>query len=181
MRKIVELNESVDTTNGTPQNYDEVIRLPERFAVINRMIMRDLNGKNSAPSFYLYSRDEIAKYLKDPYRYEKQQRNAVIYLYGASAHFRRLIQYFVALSDLAYVIEPHKTDTSTAKPQTTRRNFRRVLNLMASMDVKNQFEKILDVCFREDVFYGTIRETSDSTIIQQLPSDYCAIDRKSVV
>ena len=175
MRKIVELNESVDTTNGTPQNYDEVIRLPERFAVINRMIMRDLNGKNSAPSFYLYSRDEIAKYLKDPYRYEKQLRNAVIYLYGASAHFRRLIQYFVALSDLAYVIEPYKTDTSTAKPQTTRRNFRRVLNLMASMDVKNQFEKILDVCFREDVFYGTIRETSDSTIIQQLPSDYCAI------
>ena len=175
MRKIIELKESEDKMGETPQDFDGLFRLPERFSTINRMIMRDLNGRNSAPLFYLYSRDEIAKFLKNPYRYEKELRRAVIYLYCASSHFRRLIQYFVSLSDLAYVVEPYKTDTSIAKPQTTRRNFRRVLNLLSSMDIKNQFEKILDVCFREDVFYGTIRETTDSTIIQQLPSDYCAI------
>ena len=137
--------------------------------------MRDLNQRNTSPTFYLYTRDQVAQYLKNPFRYQKNLRNAVIYMYGASPHFRRLIQYFVGLSDLAYVIGPYKTDTYTAKPQTTRRNFRRVINLMSSMDVKNQFEKILTVCLREDVFYGTIWETTDSTIIQQLPSDYCEI------
>lgn len=151
------------------------MRLPERFAAINRMIIRDLNGRTSSPSFYLYTKDQITQFLKNPYSNEQSLRRAVVYLYGASSHFRRLIQYFVSLSDFAYVVSPYKIDTSTAKPKTVKNNFRRVLNLLSSMDIKNQFEKILTVCLREDVFYGTIRETTDSTIIQQLPSDYCAI------
>lgn len=170
--EIVEKKVSVD--DQLPDHFD-LMRLPGRFAAINRMILRDLNGNNPSPSFYKYTKDEIANYIKDPYRYEKNLRNAVIYLYGASAHFRRLIQYFVSLSDLSYVVSPFKIDTATAKPQTIHRNYRRVLNLMSSFDVKNQFEKILTVCLREDTFFGTIRETTDSTIIQQLPSDYCAI------
>lgn len=139
------------------------------------MILKDLNGRTTSPTFYLYTKDQIATYLKNPYNYQQQLRNAVIYLYGASSHFRRLVQYFTSLSDLTYVVSPFRIDTSTAKPKTIRSNFRKVLNLLASMDIKNQFEKILTVCIREDIFYGTIRETADSTIIQQLPTDYCAI------
>lgn len=175
--KVIKVKDALDASNGngaSPKLGDS-FRLPERFSVINRMIMRDLNGQTQSPSFFLYSKDQITNYLKDPYKNEKYLRNAVIYLYGASSHFRRLIQYFTSLSDLSYVVSPFKIDTSTAKPNTIRRNYRRVLNLMSSMDVKNQFEKIITVCLREDVFYGTIRETTDSTIIQQLPSDYCAI------
>lgn len=160
---------------GTPSGFDGMFRVPERFAAVNKMILRDLNGTSAAPTFYKYTKDQITKFLSNPYQNEKSLRNAVIYLYGASSHFRRLIQYFVALSDLSYVVSPYRIDTASAKPQTISRNYRRVLNLMSSMDVKNQFEKILTVCLREDVFYGTIRESSDSTIIQQLPSDYCAI------
>jgi len=169
------VNETPEKKNDLPADFSQYMKIPERFAAINRMILKDLNQNNASPSFYLYSRDQISRYLKNPYRYQNELRNAVIYMYGASSHFRRLIQYFVALSDLSYVVGLYKTDTSTAKPQTVRRNYRRVLNLMASMDVKNQFEKILTVCLREDVFYGTIWETSDSIIIQQLPSEYCAI------
>ncbi len=160
---------------GVASEFPMEFRLPERFAAINKLVLRDLNGRNSGPSFYRYSRDQITTYLSNPFRYEKQLRDAVIYLYGASSHFRRLIQYFVALSDLSYVVSPFRIDTMTAKPQTIRRNYRRVLNLLSSMDVKNQFEKILTVCMREDIFYGTIWETTESVIIQQLPSDYCAV------
>lgn len=160
---------------GVSSGFPFVARVPERFATINKLILRDLNGTNTSPTFYLYTKDEIASYLKNPYQYEKNLRNAVIYLYGASSHFRRLIQYFVSLTDLSYVVSPFRIDTATAKPQTIKRNYRRVLNLLSSMDIKNQFEKILTVCMREDIFYGTIWETSDSIIIQQLPSDYCAV------
>lgn len=166
-------NDSRDV--GVSSDFPFSARAPERFAAINKLILRDLNGTNSSPNFFLYSKDEIASYLKNPYQYEKNLRNAVVYLYGASSHFRRLIQYFVSLSDLSYVVSPFRIDTSTAKPQSIRRNYRRVLNLLSSMDIKNQFEKILTVCLREDIFYGTIWETADSIIIQQLPSDYCAV------
>ena len=173
MSKIIELKDPNDVSFS--KEGAGLIRMPDRFAAINRLIARDLNKNTESPNFFMYTKDQIASFLKNPYKNEKQLRNAVIYLYGASSHFRRLIQYFVSLSDLAYVVGPYKTDTATAKPQSVRNRYRRVLNLLAAMNIKDQFEKILTVCLREDVFYGTIWETADSVIIQQLPSDYCAI------
>ena len=157
--------------------FSQAMRFPDRFATINRLIMRDLNDarSGSGSSFSQYSKEQIASYLRSPAQNEKNLRDAAIYLYGASAHFKRLVQYFTALSDLSYVVSPYKIDTRTVNKKTLRLNFKRVLNLLSSMDIKNTFEKVLTVCIREDVFYGTIRETTDSTIVQQLPSDYCRI------
>lgn len=160
-------NKDVDLSN--------MFHLPKQFSSLNRLVLRDLNGTGQSPTFYLYTKDQITEFLKNPYTNEKNIRNAVVYIYGASSHFRRLIQYFSSLSDLAYVVSPYKIDTATAKPQSVKRNYSKVLNLLSSMDVKNQFAKVLTVCLREDVFYGTMWVTADSIIIQQLPSDYCTI------
>lgn len=180
--RIVTVQQENTPKNEVPANFNfkEFVRLPagmeEKFAVINRMITRDLNdSRTPTPRFYKYTKDKISDYLQDPYRYEKELRDAVVYLYGASAHFRRLIQYFVSLNSLSYVVSPTRIDPLTAKPQSIMRNYRRVLNLMSGLNAKDQLEKILTVVLREDVFYGTMWETTDSTIIQQLPSDYCAV------
>lgn len=152
-----------------------VFRVPERFAVLNKLITRDLNGNYSTPTFSLYTKDNINTYLQNPYNYEQQLRKAVTYIYGASSHFRRLIQYFTSLSDLAYVVSPTRIDPVTAKPKSINRNYRKVLNALTAMSIKTQFPKILTVCLREDTFYGTMWVTNDNITIQQLPSDYCAI------
>ena len=149
--------------------------LSKRFALINRLITRDLNNYRNTPTFVRYTKEDISKYIANPYRFEKQLRKAVLYLYGASSHFRRLIQYFVGLSDLAYVVSPFKIDPKKANIETVNRNYRKVLAAMAAMHVKTQFPKILTVCLREDVYYGTMWVTQDDIIIQQLPSDYCQI------
>lgn len=152
-----------------------MIGISSKFALINKLIRRDLNSNTGSPTFYLYSKDDIQTYLSNPYNYEKQLRQAVTYIYGASSHFRRLIQYFVGLSDLAYVVEPYKIDPKKANVKTLGNNYRKVLNMLSSMKIKTQFPKILTVCLRDDVFYGTFWITNESIIIQQLPSDYCAI------
>lgn len=176
-KKIVEVPEgsSESVKDGSSFKLDGTIRMPQRFAVLNRLITRDLNGTNSSPTFYLYSKDKIAEFLKNPYTNQKNLRNAAIYIYGASSHFRRLIQYFAGLSDLSYVVSPYKIDTSTAKPATIGKQYRKTINLMSAMDVKNQFSKVLTVCLREDTFYGTMWVSNDNITIQQLPSDYCDI------
>lgn len=162
-------------TGAADAKFDPIIRLPGRFAAINRMVIRDLNKNPRSPSFMKHSKSDVARFLKNPYSNEKSLRDAVIYLYGASSHFRRLIQYFASLSDKAYVVSPYKLDVTTAKADVVRRNFRKVLNLLGSMDLKNQLENMLVVCLREDIFYGTIIETADCVSIKQLPSDYCKI------
>lgn len=151
------------------------IGVSSKFALLNRLITRDLNNNKTAPTFSLYSKDDITTYLSNPYRYEKQLRKAVTYIYGASPHFRRLIQYFVGLSDLSYIVEPYRVDPKKASVRIVNNNYRKVLNTLSSMGIKNQFPKILTVCLREDVFYGTLWITNDNVTIQQLPSDYCAI------
>jgi hypothetical protein len=134
-----------------------------------------LNNNINVPTFSVYTKDDISTYLSNPYQYEKQLRKAVVYIYGASSHFRRLIQYFAGLSDLSYVVSSYRVDPKSANVKTVNRNYRKVMNLMSAMNVKTQFAKILTVCLREDVFYGTMWVTSDNVTIQQLPSDYCAI------
>lgn len=162
---------------GSKKNndFDGYIGISSKFAQLNKLITRDLNNNTNAPTFTLYSKEDIQSYLSNPYTYEKQLRKAVTYIYGASSHFRRLIQYFVGLSDLAYVIEPYKLDPKKANTKTINNNYRKVLNILSSMSIKTQMPKILTVCLREDVFYGTLWVTNDSVTIQQLPSDYCSI------
>ena len=145
------------------------IGISSKFALLNKLITRDLNNYRNKPTFSLFTKDDITKYLSNPYVYEKQLRKAVIYIYGASPHFRRLIQYFVGLSDLSYIVEPYRI------ARIVNNNYRRVLNMLSSMSIKTQFPKILTVCLREDVFYGTTWVTADNITIQQLPSDYCQI------
>ena len=152
-----------------------LIKISEKFAILNKIIGRDLNNYRNSPKFFLYDRDRVKKYLENPYRYEKELRRAIAYIYGVSTHFRRLIQYFVGLTDWAYVVEPYKIDPRKANSKTINNNYRKVLNMLSSMSIKTQFPKILTVCLREDVFYGTFRITPDSISVQQLPSDWCAI------
>lgn len=157
------------------KDLDKLVQLTTRFSSLSRLITRDLNNYRNAPTFSLYSKDDITKYLSDPYRYERQLRRAVIYIYGASPHFRRIVQYFVGLSDLAYIVEPYRIDPRKANVRTLGNNYRKTLNMLSSMNIKTQLPKVLTVCLREDVFYGYFWVSNDSVTIQQLPSDYCAI------
>lgn len=158
-------------------SFDDTIRAPRlSFASQNQLRLRDLNSTvGSSITSYTYTKDNIAEFLKNPANNEKNLRDAIINIYNVSPHFRRLIQYFASLTDLSYVVSPYEIDTSTAKEKSIKRNYRNVLKLLSSMDIKNQYEKVVFVCLREDVFYGTMWVTSDSIIVQQLPSDYCSI------
>lgn len=151
------------------------IGISERFALLNHLITRDLNNDRTKPTFSLYTKGDIQRFLTNPYTYEKQLRRAVTYIYGASSHFRRLIQYFVGLNDCSYVVEPYRVDPKKANIKTMNNNYRKVLNMLSSMNLKTQLPKILTVCLRDDVFYGTLWVTNDNITIQQLPSDYCSI------
>ena len=143
--------------------------------MLNRLVLRDLNNYTNVPTFSLFTKDDIARYLTNPYRYEKQLRMAVKYIYNASSHFRRLIQYFVGLTLWAYVVEPYRIDPARANVRITNNNYRRVLGLLSTMKIDSQFADVLTVCLREDVYYGTLWVTGDDVTLMQLPSDYCRV------
>ena len=166
---------SLGTNDAKSKEIDGMIGISSRFATINKLITRDLNNNTTSPTFSKYSKDDITTYLSNPYTYEKQLRAAVVYIYGASSHFRRLIQYFVGLTDWAYVVSPYKIDPKITSANTISRNYRKSLNFLSSMNIKTQFPKILTVALREDVAYITTWIQNENVIFQQLPSDFCSI------
>lgn len=166
---------SLGTADAKSKEIDGMIGISSRFATINKLITRDLNNNTTSPTFSKYSKDDISTYLSDPYRYEQQLRAAVTYIYGASSHFRRLIQYFVGLTDWAYIVSPYKIDPKTTSANTISRNYRKSLNFLSSMNIKTQFPKILTVALREDVNYITTWVQGEGVTFQQLPSNFCAI------
>lgn len=158
----------------------------ENYAQLNKLIiqkceeglsryLKDMDLGNSWRSFRKYSKVQVAEFLENPFLYEKELREAVIYIYNVSPHFRRLIQYFVGLNDLSFVVSPYRIDPKKANIETVNRNYRKVLNELSIMNIRTQFPDIMTICFREDIFFGTIWESSDNIIIQRLPSEYCRI------
>lgn len=178
-----ELNRTVSIPQGEPGDISttsSILKKFSSFSGVSAMILRDLNDYSARDVrgygfFGKYKKDDIARYLRFPSKFEKELRRAIQYIYGASPHFRRIISYFVGLTDWAYVVSPHNIDPQRANGTTVHRNYRKVLNALSSMDIKTQFPKILTVCLREDVFYGTMHLNGDKIMIQQLPSDYCHI------
>lgn len=166
---------TLGTNDAKNKEVNGMIGISNRFATINKLITRDLNNNTTSPTFTKYTKDDIATYLSDPYRYEKQLRAAVVYIYGASSHFRRLVQYFAGLTDWAYVVTPYKIDPKITSANTINRNYRKSLNFLSSMNIKTQFPKILTVSLREDVAYITTWVQGENVIFQQLPSDFCSI------
>lgn len=156
-------------------DFSRTLNLPAGFAQISKLITRDLNNPRYQTFFTRYSKEDVQDYLANPAKNEKKLRDALIYIYGASSHFMRLVKYFVGLNNVTYVIEPYKIDPQKSNKRIIGNNYRKVLKVISSMNLKTQVEDILTVCMREDVFYGTLWVSDDSITIQRLPSDYCAI------
>lgn len=144
------------------------------FKAIQKLIWRDLNNNPKSKTFYKYTKDQIVEYLKDPQRNEKYLRNAIIYMYGASSHFRRIIQYFVGLNDFDYAIVPYNIDV-TSQTKDMRKRFLKACEYVNKFDIKTQCKDILTVCWREDTYFCTTRQLGDKLTFQQLPPDYCSI------
>lgn len=159
------------------QTFDrtDTFRMPENFKYLNHLITRDLNRRYDNPIFRKYNKKDILHFLTNPYKFERQIRDACIAVYGASSYFRRLISYLTMLNDFAYVVSPNGRNVDRRNQKTVKREFDKVLRDMEAFQVKSQLPKILTVCLREDVFYGTLWVTSDNITIQRLPSNYCKI------
>lgn len=145
------------------------------FAQLAKLTLQDLRKNNKDSLFYSkFTKEDIIKYLKTPDKYEKQLRNACIYLYNASSHFKRIVQYFAKLNLLYYIVIPYRLQPKPNK-KIFQNKYQEVLNVLENMNIKHEFIKVLNTAYREDVFYGYEYSTSESYFIRKLNPDFCMI------
>lgn len=125
--------------------------------------------------FSKFTKEKIIEYLKSPEINEKYIRDACIYLYNVSSHFKRLVQYFSKIDSLDYIVVPYKLDTKNVNKNKFLKQYKQVLDLLETMNLKHELIKVLTTAYREDVFYGYEYSTEDSYFIRKLNPDYCKI------
>lgn len=141
-----------------------------------KLILQDLeNAKRDTAFFKKYTKTEIIGWLTSPETNEKNLRNASVYLYNASSHYRRLINYFAKMSLYAYIVIPYKLDTDKVDIKKFKSNYKGILDKLETMNIKHEFLKIMTTIFREDIFYGYEYSLKDSYFIKKLPPDRCKV------
>lgn len=145
-----------------------------RFAQLARQVLRDLTSNTqSSVTFSQYTKEQILTYLKSPQANAKNLRNASIYMFNNSSHYRRLIQYYAYLPSWKYVIAPVKLDGAKINKETVRKNYVKIINTVENMNLRHEMQKAALIALREGVFYGAIWSTNDSFFIQRINPDYC--------
>jgi len=139
------------------------------------LIYSNPNQQEQIAGFTAETRKRIAEYLKDVPRNEKNLRNAMIQAYIVGSRLWRIIQYFVGLSDLCYLVVPYQIEAEKIKIGNFTSHLKKTTDFLSAFGIPRTFREILTICLREDVFFGTIREIDGDILIQRLPSDCCKI------
>ena len=155
---------------------DAVPNIWESYLTELRTQTRTERGVVSTVSrFSKYTKEDISEYLKSPQDYEKQLRNASIYMYANSTHYYNLINFHALMPTWAYTLSPLKFDEKSIDPDTFYKQYLKVVQKVQTMNLAHEMITPFRVCFREDVFYGVLYETKDAFFIQKLNPDYCRI------
>jgi hypothetical protein len=146
------------------------------FAKIAKLIIKDLQEiTTSNNSLSKFTSEQVARYLQQPIRYEKELRQLSNYLYNASPNYKRLILYFSCLLTFDYVIEPYDINYEKVDIDKFKKQYFKIGQIVENMNISHEMLKVLRIAFKEDVFFGYEHQTKDSYFIQKLNPDYCQI------
>ncbi len=177
--EITETNSKI--TETTKQEISEKQRLQFdsalKYMKTAKLILRDLENEQQSNQFFKkYKREDILRWLENPSRYESKLIEVCRYLAGSSQHFRRLYEYFGKMSMLAYIVLPYKLDEDNFDATVFKKQYKKIIDKLEVMNIKNEFSKVIDVLFREDIAYCYEYSTNDSYFIKLLPYNYCQVN-----
>jgi hypothetical protein len=171
----VKLDQYIDSKLDNQSNdqalFDAVLKNTRHNA---KIILKELNEKGLSNYFFRkYKKEDVSRWLADPEKFETQLRGVSRYLYNVSSHYKRLIKYFSGMAMFCMVLKPRNLDIRNASKKVVMDDYYVTSDYLINMNMKHEFNKILDTVFREEIFYGYVYETSKSFYIRKLPPKWC--------
>lgn len=139
----------------------------------------DKTETRKSRSYAKYTKEDLLKYLQNPTSFEKELRNASIYLFQTSTRYRRLIESLAGIPTYAFVISPLNFNSSRVKLDSFKKSYQKVSNAIELMCIGDECRKMMITCLRNGVYYGVRWQDSASSFVQQLDPDYCVITHVS--
>ncbi len=135
------------------------------------------NVKLSTLSYKQFSKEKIIQYLQSPQTNAANIRNASIYMFINSCHYRRLVEYYAKMPLWSYILMPYKYDNekTTKDKDKYLKSYFKTAQYLENMNIKHEFLKAMLIALVEDVFYGICWETPDSFFMQRINPDWCIL------
>lgn len=147
-----------------------------QFAAIKKMNVNHLNKALAINPSVLskFNARQVADYLQNPARYEKQLRHLSNYLYGVSAQYRQIIRHVATMPTYDYTLNIAEMPQKINKDKISKA-FMKSAQYVDKLNLPSEMSKVLRVAFREDFFYGYEHESKDSYFIQKMDADFCSV------
>ena len=148
------------------------------FSQLAKHIFNDIHNPESTSGSILFrnfDKKTMMSAMQNPQNNEKTLRNLSNFLYIISPHYKRLCDYYAEMATLDWYISPYNLDTSKVNVKLFKKTYDDTLYLLDKMNIRHEMFKVLQVVFRDGIFYGYEYETDDSYFIQKLDPDYCKI------
>lgn len=146
------------------------------FSQLAKSVITDLDSGNRNNIFFnTFPKDRVMTALQNPQKNEETLRNLSNFLYIISPHYKRLCNYYAEMATLDWYIEPYKLNIDKVNVKQFKKAYNETLFELDNMNIKHEFLKVLQVVYREGIFYGYEYKTDDSYFIQKLNPDYCKI------
>lgn len=172
----VQIEEIIIPQKGDP-GYIEYTAALEFAKALSKQRIYDPNSSatKAKTTFSKYSKDNILEWLKAPAENESKLREASIYLYSWSMHYKRLIDWNAGLLLWPYVITPLNFDASKVKKEAFKKQYMNIANKLEHMNLGKEMRNATKVALREGVFYGICWSDKNSFFIQRLNPMYCVL------
>lgn len=115
---------------------------------------------------------QVATFLQNPAKFEKQLRQLSNYLYNVNAQYKMLIRHMATMPIYAYDLHLVGSVDSYA-PDKLQKALFKTSQYIDKLNLRHEMSKVLKIAFKEDAFYGYEHESKDSYFIQKLDADYC--------
>ena len=157
----------------------DLVEMPLSFV---RELVRQLtyNPKNSSSkksyTYSVYTKENILQWLQAPSNQanEKNLRNASNYMYIASMHYKRLLNYYSGLYTGAYVITPIAFNPNDVKENFAKQYYK-VSKFVEQLNIPRLIRDKVLTTIRDGVFYGVMLSDNSSAFIQEIDPDYCQV------
>lgn len=142
-----------------------------------KLVMNDLSSSSNGRAYLKnYKQSEVREIIEN-YKTEANQvklRDISRTLWAKSPQYQRLLEYFSGMAIFSYVVTPIKDIRSLNKAKVLKQ-YTEIGELLRMMNIKHEMKKVLEIAFKEDVFYGYIHKDSKSFHIQEMDSSICKI------
>lgn len=146
------------------------------FSKLAKNVITDLDASGSSSILFdNFPKSRVMDALQNPQSNVGELRDISNFLYILSPHYRRLCNYHSEMPTLDWYITPHKLDVNNVQVDQFLKAYNETLFSLENMRIKHEIMKVLQVVFREGVFFGYEYATEDSYMIQKLDPDFCRI------